>query len=242
MTKPNKKQIRLIHTSDLHIGEDYRTGFGFDDGGCRLLKALVDLSLSVEAHLVVIAGDFFDNNQVGAARVDMVVRELARALVPVVILPGNHDCLVRDTVYRRIDFAELTPNIRIFTSPEGERFVFSELGLAIWGKAINSYEGEFRPMAGVPPRGGEDWQIAVAHGYYAGDSIDKVYSYQISEAEIVQSGYDYVALGHWGVFRCVCDRPVKSCYSGSASQTGKAVIVDLLGDGGIHLELQPLPL
>lgn len=170
------------------------------------------------------------------------MRELLRALVPVVILPGNHDCLIPDSVYRQACFSKLTPNVRVFTSPEGERFSFPELDLAVWGKPITSYEADHRPMAGIPPRGKERWQIAVAHGYYVGVRNDQIHSFQISEEEIVQSCQDYVALGHWGAFRCVCDEPVKAYYPGSASGTGMVAIVDLLDKVGVQVRSHPLAL
>lgn len=243
MTNQEAKPIRILHTADIHLGErgSANTG-GLDDRGQHALKALVDLSIRARTSLVIIAGDLFDHNRVDARTVDFAVRELLRALVPVVILPGNHDCLIPDSVYRQACFSKLTPNVRVFTSPEGERFSFPELDLAVWGKPITSYEADHRPMAGIPPRGKERWQIAVAHGYYVGVRNDQIYSLQISEEEIVQSCHDYVALGHWGAFRCVCDEPVKAYYPGSASGTGMVAIVDLLDKVGVQVRSHPLAL
>jgi DNA repair exonuclease SbcCD nuclease subunit len=208
----------------------------FDDPAQLVLKALVDLSIREEASLVIIAGDFFDHNRVDATTVELALRELLRALTPVVILPGNHDCLVPDSIYQQTCFSKFAPNIRVFTALEGQRFSFPELQLAIWGKPINSYGGNFRPMAGIPPRSSERWQIAVAHGYYVGNLTNQVNSFQISEEEILESRYDYVALGHWGAFRSVCDTSVKACYAGSACP----VVIDLLEEGEVRVRPHPL--
>ena len=235
--------MRILHTSDIHLrwlvsagdsGPYHRAG--------RALIALIDLSLETGTDLIIIAGDFFDDNQIDAAVVEFALREFRRALVPVIILPGNHDCLVPDSIYRQVCFSELAPNVCVYTDPEGETFSFPELDLAVWGKPLDCDGGDLRPLAGIPPRGEERWQIAVAHGYYVGDRTDHIFSFQISEEEILHSGRDYVALGHSGYFRCVCDGPVKAYYGGSASETGVVAIVDMSEDAGVQVRSHKLSL
>ena len=235
--------VRLVHSSDIHLGEDRFVDMGLPpDRAERALKALIDLSIQAEANLVVIAGDLFDNNRVGPAEVEFATTELARAIIPVVILPGNHDCLVPDSVYKRFALTELAPNVCIFTALEGEAFSFTELDLAVWGKPIDSYGGDLRPLEGIPPRGGELWQVAVAHGHYVGADAGQFHSFQISEAEILQSGRDYVALGHWDLFRSVCSDGVKAFYAGSTGARGTAAVVDLSEHFGVQVRPCPLPL
>ena len=237
-----KKGIRALHTSDIHLGEYDSASPGRLDRPHRALKALIDLSIEAKTSLVIIAGDLFEHNRVDATTVEFALGELHRALVPVLILPGNHDCLVPDSVYRREYFSKLASDVRVFTTPEGERFSFPELDLAVWGKPITWYGGDLRPLAGIPPRGRERWQIAVAHGYYVGAQSHPMTSFQIDEEEIVQSRQDYVALGHWGEFRCVCNGAVKAYYSGSASSTSTVAIVDFIDDVGVQVRSHPLPL
>lgn len=232
-----KKQIRIVHSSDIHLG-GYGTPNRDSDPAARALKALIDLSIGAEASLLIIAGDFFDRNSVNTATVEWGLQELLRAPVPVVILPGNHDCLIPGSVYERACFSNLDSKIRLFMSPEGQRFSFPELDLAVWGKALNSYGGDLRPLGGIPPRSRERWQIAVAHGYYTENPSGEIYSFLINEKEIVESGYDYVALGHWGSFRSICEGSVKACYSSPACP----IIVDLLEEDGIRVQPHPLSL
>lgn len=235
------KQIRIIHTADIHLGAAHLREYDpakigeFNDRAHHALKALVDISTQAKTDLILIAGDLFDHNRVDTSTLEFALRELRRAIVPVLILPGNHDCLVADSVYRRVCFPELAPNVRIFTACEGERFSFPELDLAVWGKPIINYEGDIRPMAGIPPRSGERWQIAVAHGCYVDAQPRSFHSFQIDEEEIVKSCRDYIALGHWPSFRCVCNIPVKAFYSGSASETGTVAIVDFFDDKGVQV-------
>ena len=237
----NGKQIRILHTSDIHLGASHLREYDpakigeVNDRAHHALKALVDLSIQAKTNLVIIAGDLFDHNRVDNPTIEFALRELHRAIVPVLILPGNHDCLVADSVYRRVCFSKVAPNVHIFTACEGERFSFPELDLAVWGKPITSYGGDLHPMAGIPPRSGERWQIAVAHGYYVGAQPEARCSFQVDEEEIVKSCQDYIALGHLPTFRCVCNTPVKAFYSGSASETGTVAIVDFLDGEGVQV-------
>ncbi len=224
-----KERVRLLHTSDIHLVNNVP---GRADVGRRTLTALVELSVQAGADLVVIAGDLFDHNRIDGDTLEFVSRELGRTPVPVLILPGNHDCLVPDSVYRRVSFPDLAPNVRVFTESQGETFTFAELDLAAWGKPIVDYGGDARPLAGIPPRGSERWQIAVAHGYYVDSQPDPVRSFPIRKEDIVSSGRDYVALGHWGGFSCVSDGPVKTYYSGADT-------VGLVDFDGLGVQVNP---
>ena len=45
---------------------------------------------------MLLVGDIFDHNRIPTEVGQALVDELARLDVPVVVLPGNHDCLVPD--------------------------------------------------------------------------------------------------------------------------------------------------
>lgn len=237
----DKNEVRILHTADIHLGASNRGGYNLLEIGeqadrcCAVLKSIVDLSIYVKADLIVIAGDLFDRNLVDSSTLESALRQLNRATVPVLILPGNHDCLSPKSVYVRVPFAQCASNVHIFINPEGERFSLTELDLAVWGKPVTDAESDFRPMSGIPPRGKERWQIAVAHGHYVGAHFQRADMYQISQEEIVESCYDYVALGHWPSFCCVCDAPVKAFYCGAASETGTVAIVDFFQSGEIEV-------
>ncbi|MBI4297659.1 MAG: metallophosphoesterase [Chloroflexi bacterium] len=230
-----KDRVRLLHTSDLHL---VNTSPDREDRACLALKAVVELSIQAEVDLVIIAGDLFDHNRIEGRTLEFVSRELGRVPVPMLILPGNHDCLVPDSVYRRASFPHLAPNVRVFTASQGETFSFPELDLAVWGKPLYDYGSDLRPMAGIPPRGSERWQIAVAHGYYVGSRSDPTHSFQIHDEDIAESGRDYVALGHWGDFYCVSAGPVKTYYSGPSTVS----LVDFLDGHGVQVRPHHLPL
>jgi 3',5'-cyclic AMP phosphodiesterase CpdA len=60
---------------------------------------------ALRADVVLLAGDTFENNQLSAAILDGAGRLLAEAGMPIVILPGNHDPALPNSVYVRGGFA-----------------------------------------------------------------------------------------------------------------------------------------
>ena len=57
--------VVLVHTSDLHVDEDRRGG----DGTAGLRSVLVT-ARAVRADIVLLAGDTFENNQLGGTILD----------------------------------------------------------------------------------------------------------------------------------------------------------------------------
>jgi len=225
----NRKGRRVLHSSDLHLMTP-------GDSACESLEAVVNAAIKSEADLVIIAGDLFDHNRVDDELIRFTAAQLGRLTVPTIILPGNHDCLLPGCAYERDELWSECGNVRIIREPDGEIVNLPELGVHLWGKSINSYDGDFRPLEGIPqPKEDGRWNIAVAHGYYVSETPPFFYSYLIEEEEIVNSGWDYIALGHIAVFRCVCDEPVKAYYCGSPSITGTVNIVELAEEKGVQV-------
>ena len=228
MVKGNRRQRRVLHTSDLHLAV-------LGDRACRSLEALVDLALKHKVDLVIIAGDLFDHDKVDDDLVSFVVEQLRRLTVDVVILPGNHDCLVPGSALMRANLWKSGTNARIFRSTRGEILDLPGLGVTLWGKSMDSYDYDVRPLAGIPsPRGNGRWHIAVAHGFYVNTEHPLFPSYHITREEIIASGWDYIALGHLITFGCVCDQP-KAYYCGSPSLSGTVAMVDLTEGTGVQV-------
>ncbi|HTD78640.1 MAG TPA: metallophosphoesterase, partial [Chloroflexota bacterium] len=89
--------IRLVHSSDLHLGTDWDS----DGDPLLALRQVVEVSQRARADAVLLAGDVFDHNRQPVAVIDAAADLLRSVGVPVVILPGNHDPLTDDSVYRR---------------------------------------------------------------------------------------------------------------------------------------------
>ena len=116
---------------------------------------------------------------------------------PVVILPGNHDPLTPDSVYRRGGLGEIS-NVSILGLNVDKAVLFPEFDLEIWGHAHFDYT-DMSPLANPRPRTTR-WQLAAAHGHYVDEVRDPnrmIGSWLIHREELIATGADYVALGHW---------------------------------------------
>src|SRR5687767_5345388 len=92
--------VLIAHTSDLHLGSEVLGG----DSPMGLAPLRAVLTTSRGAQILLVAGDMFDNNRVSITLLEGCVALLAETAIRVVILPGNHDALTPDSVYRRGPF------------------------------------------------------------------------------------------------------------------------------------------
>lgn len=224
-----KPDRRILHTSDLHLQS-------FEDDSFRDFESLIEAAEKLAPDIVIIAGDLFDHHRIEDDFAACVARLLEEIQLPVVILPGNHDCLEPASPYLRADYFRRVSSIHVLAAADGETLRFDEMRMVLWGKPITSYNEDAIPLAGIPARtGNSHWHIAIAHGLLAVDEASFTRSYIITHDEIARCGWDYVALGHMNLFRCICDRPVAAYYSGSPAIAGGIAVVDLSQDSGVRV-------
>ena len=232
---PNGHEPALIvaHTSDLHIGGRWH-------GGRELpaLQAVLEAAIETEAQVLILAGDVFDTNRVPADTVERVAALLSDAKLEAVFLPGNHDPATEDTVYRLRAVADV-PNVSVIGVDVEDTVAFEELGLEVWGTAHLDYR-DMSPLASPKQRTAR-WHIAVAHGHYVRGPHDHHRSWLIHDEEIVATGADYVALGHWDLAQAAGDGTVPAYYSGSPD-LAKTINVVRLGATGVDVVRHPLHL
>lgn len=210
MTQATKRDLRLVHSSDLHLDE-------LGDRRCRGLTHVVDFALEQDAHGLLIAGDFFDSNRVRDEVIDFAVSELTRFGREVVVAAGNHDCLVEESVYNRGGW-DSTPNIHVLRSARGESRVFDHLALTVWGRPLMSYGNGEGPLERMPkPRLRRHWHVAIAHGYYQPPDARTWASFPMTADQIAASGRHYIALGDSHAFHSVSAGDVTAYYSGAPS-------------------------
>jgi len=224
--------VRVLHASDVHIDNT--------PGGDRGLAQLVDAALALEVDLVVLVGDTFDDNRATPATLAAFVAHLDRVPVPVVVLPGNHDPYMDGSAYHR---TELPDHVILLTDGDGTTVELPHLGMELWGRPHLSW-ADNRPLEGLPPRGAQPWQVALAHGHLVRTADDHHRSYLITSEEIAASDRDYVALGHWDVSRDVSAGGVTAWYSGSPKRYASCALVTFSVSAGarsVHVEPVRLP-
>jgi DNA repair exonuclease SbcCD nuclease subunit len=203
------------------------------------LRQVIATALAAQADVLLLAGDIFDHNRLPLSLLDRTARLLADAALPVVILPGNHDPLTPDSVYRRGGLAD-PDNVCVLGVSVDQAVVFPEYELEIWGHAHQDYS-DMAPLRHPRPRSTR-WQIATAHGHFdpiPRDVGDFRGSWLIHPTEIAATGADYVALGHWNRAAVVSTEDVPAYYSGSPDYAQTINLVRF-GASGVAIHREPL--
>jgi DNA repair exonuclease SbcCD nuclease subunit len=207
--------VRLAHTSDVHLGDEYTGAMAR-----RALSAVVDTASALDADVLLLAGDVFDHNRVADAEIEYLLAELARFARPSVILPGNHDCYDAGSVYRRPVFARRPPHVHLLDDDASSLCRLLELEVEVWGRAVVDHHRGFRPLADAPARTTDRWRIGLAHGHFELPGASEPRSSPIFPEDIAASSCDYVALGHWDRHADVSQGEVRAFYSGAPHWTG----------------------
>ena len=215
------RSVKILHTADVHLGLD---GYGADPRMVRYhaiirqaFSAVIDTAIRENVDLLLIAGDLFDSNRPGSEEIDFAVQELRRARRPIVLIPGNHDCLHSDSIYRQVNLPASCTNLHLIAHPQGELLRLPEHDLVIWGRGMIEHEPGYHPLAGLPRRQPEGWHLALAHGFFVEEGETTCRSSPISAVEVRESGWDYLALGHCHAFSEVSQGEVTAYFSGAPS-------------------------
>jgi DNA repair exonuclease SbcCD nuclease subunit len=232
MYMDSRDEVVIVHSSDLHLGTD--DSFSDRDRLANLPKVL-GAATEVKADIVLLAGDSFDNHRQPIDLLERAAQILRDYNKPVVILPGNHDPLTPDSVYRRGGLGEVA-NVSILGLNVDKAVVFPDLELEIWGHPHFDYT-DMSPLANPRPRTTR-WQLAAAHGHYVDEARDPnrmIGSWLIHREELLATGADYVALGHWNQCTPVGNGEVNAHYSGSPEYTGTVNVIRFKKDGTVEV-------
>ena len=231
------RELIVVHSSDLHLGTDD----SFSDADrLAVLPKVLRAAAEATADIVLLAGDCFDNHRQPLELLERAAQILRDYKRPVVILPGNHDPLTPDSVYRRGGLAEIS-NVSILGLNVDQAVTFPEFELEIWGRAHVDY-ADMSPLADPRPRSTR-WQLAAAHGHYVDEERDPnrmIGSWLIHREEVAATRADYVALGHWNQATPVGNGEVAAYYSGSPEYTGTVNLVRMRANGVVEVSRAPL--
>jgi len=222
----------LVHSSDVHVDDGRLAALHGGDGAAGL-RAVLATARALHADVVLLAGDTFESNQLGAAILDRAGRLLAEAGRPIVILPGNHDPALPDSVFVRRGLGQI-PNLSILGVTHDEAVAFPAHDLEIWGHAHRDYL-DMPPLRGPRARTTR-WQVAIGHGHYEPPETRANPlrpSWIFGDEEIAATGADYLALGHWDRPMRVGNGVVPAYYSGSPALARTVNLVRLTTAGDV---------
>jgi DNA repair exonuclease SbcCD nuclease subunit len=232
-----RREVTLVHSSDLHVDEDRAAAHG---DGIAGLRSVLATARALQVHLVLLAGDTFESNQLSASVLERALRLFVAAELPVVILPGNHDPALSDSVFVRSGLAHLA-NVSVLGFTHDEAVLFPEHDLEVWGHAHRDYFS-MAPLRGPRPRSTR-WQVALAHGHYEPPETRANPlrpSWVFSDDDIAATAADYLALGHWDRPMAVGNGVVPAYYSGSPALAGTVNLIRLTCAGEIVVNRERL--
>ena len=232
-------ELRIVHSSDLHVDTDYTAHLHGGDGTAGL-RAVLETAHHLAADVVLLAGDVFENNRLPLDVLKRAAELFDRYGNPVVMLPGNHDPATLDSAHRRGGLDDVS-NLSILGVSHASAVRFAKLELEIWGRAHRDYD-DMAPLAKTRSRRSK-WQIAMAHGHY--DRLPDLTtpyrpSWLISAAELTATGADYVALGHWNRPSRVGHHGAKAYYSGCPELAKTVNLVRLTSAGETLVARKPV--
>lgn len=228
--------MKLLHTADWQLG--LRLNFVGGERAARLraqrfdtVRRLGEVARQHAVDAVVVAGDVFDDNGVGADTIQQA-RDALSAFgdIPVVLLPGNHDPATPDSALARLGELPGPVNVAQTRTP----LIFDRV--EIYPCPLTSRHTFEDPAAWLPAAADSDRvRVVVAHGGALdfGEAVET--PNRIDVGAILGRGYDYVALGDWhGTFQ-VSER---AWYAGAHEATrfkekrpGNALLVEIDSPG-----------
>jgi len=236
--------IKLLHTADWQIGKQYGQ-FDTDDAALlaearfAVVERLAQLAVAHDVDAVLVAGDVFDAQGVADKTIHRLFNSMAAFSGPWVLIPGNHDAGLAESVWTRAArLNAVPPNAHVCLRPEP--LLLPSLGLAILPAPLTQRHThndltEWFAAAQVPPG---LFRVGLAHGSVQGilaEDIDS--SNPIAAARAEQAALDYLALGDWHGCKQV---DARTWYSGTpesdrfkANASGQALIVSLSEPGNL---------
>ncbi len=189
--------IKFLHCADLHLDSplaalDLRRA---EVRRNEFRAAFTSLTLYAKLNKIdflLISGDLLESGFATKDTVALLKREFAS--IPdceVIIQPGNHDPYTSQCFYRRTEF---TPNVHIFDADELSCFDFPEKNTTVYGYAFTGPKLEHCPFADAKPTDPNRINLLMAHGEIGKSVSEKG---PIPLEAISETGYDYVALGHY---------------------------------------------
>ena len=116
--------IRILHTADWQIGKQFANVPGDPGAALRVQRletvtVIADLAVEREVDAVLVAGDVFDDNAVSDDTLRRTINAMSGYSGPWVLLPGNHDSGLTQSVWSRLRKLNIVPeNVIIADQPE----------------------------------------------------------------------------------------------------------------------------
>ncbi|MGK4008051.1 DNA repair exonuclease [Sorangium sp. So ce1036] len=238
---------RFLHTADWQLG--LRVNYISGDAGAVVrnerfatLRRIGAVAHESQAEFVIVAGDVFEHHGLRPETLRRSFDAMAEIPVPVYLLPGNHDPLTPDALYRSELWARECPrNVHVLDSKNP---VVVRQGVVLLGCPLLERHTLGDTTEHLTPELGptDHVRIGVAHG-----GIKEFLEQLVDPDEPIRNAIpvdraargrlDYLALGDWHGVLPIDER---TWYSGTPEATrfkekdpGKVLVVEIDGPGAV---------
>lgn len=242
--------LRILHTADWQIGRQY-SRFELEDAAAlaearfKAIEKLATLATEQRADLLVVAGDVFDSQTLSDRNLRRSFNAMAGFTGPWLLLPGNHDAALSESVWTRARRLNCIPDyVHVLDTPE--LFLLDELKLAVLPAPLTQRQtyqdlSDWFDQAESPAG---YWRLGLAHGSVSG-VLEHLDSHNLIDQNRVQRAkLDYLALGDWHGTVKINER---CYYSGTPepdrfrdNDSGQALLVEISEPGATPV-VQALP-
>lgn len=268
MNDEGKKDMKLIHLSDLHLGKRLNE-FSLIEDQKYILTKIINVIDGEKPDAILIAGDIYDKSVPSAEAVelfdDFVVR-LAKRSLQVFVISGNHDSAERLAFGNRLmdrsgihfspvyngeimpltlsdEYGEVKIYMLPFIKPAHVRRFYPE-------ERIETYTDAIRIAIGNMQVPGDSRNILITHQFVTGASRTESEEISVGGSDNVDASvfdkFDYVALGHIHRPQNIGSEKIRYCgtplkYSFSEANDRKSVsIVEIGANGAVSIRETPL--
>ncbi|MDF1822243.1 MAG: DNA repair exonuclease [Alcanivoracaceae bacterium] len=233
---------RFLHTADWQIGRQYPR-FDPDDAvplaEARLtaVERIAALAAEESVDAVFAAGDVFDAQTVSDRTIRRLFNAMAGYTGPWILLPGNHDAALAESVWTRAQRLDAVPD-NVHLALSAEPIEFSEQGFVVLPAPLAQRHAQNDLTAWFDQADTDSGliRIGVAHGSVQGVLAEEMEAHNpIAPDRAETARLDYLALGDWHGAKQINAR---TWYSGTPEQErfrgnepGHVLLVDIASSG-----------
>ncbi len=236
--------VKILHAADFHLDSPFDS---LSDEKARerrreqrdLFQTVAELCKKERVQAVLLPGDLLDSERSCFETSELLTDVFGKLEAEVFIAPGNHDFISPLSPYSVLKF---TDNVHIFKTGEILSFSFPDMGFTVWGAGFTASTSP--PLLSGFRADGCGVNLMALHGDL---NIPKSPYNPITEADIANSGLDYLALGHVHSFSGI-QKAGNTFYAYSGCPEGrgfdetgeKGVLIGTVGKGSCDMRFVPI--
>jgi len=241
---------RFLHTADWQIGRQYSNfapedALALAEARISVIERIADLAASERVDAVLVAGDVFDAQTVSDRTVRRLFNAMAGYTGPWVLVSGNHDAALAESVWTRARRLGAIPD-NAHLALTAEVLEFAEAGFAVLPAPLTQRhtQTDLTRWFDQAETSNGLVRIGLAHGSVQGVLAEDVDSPNpIAADRVATAQLDYLALGDWHGTKRINAR---TWYSGTPEQDrfkgndpGNVLLVDIpKGVAEPHVEIR----